>query len=976
MTLNLSALLIIGISYLLILFIIAYLAERELLPAKIVRHPLTHVLSLGVYASAWTFYGAFNIASDAGFTFLASYLGATATFMLAPIVLMPLLRIARSHQLSSLADLFAFRYRSAKVGSFITVLVLVISMPLIALQIQAFSNSLSHVDPRISSHHVAIVFCLIMSLFSILFGARQLSIRGRHDGLVLAIAVESIVKLIALLAMTFAILYGLFNGPLGLTSWLEQNPDQVLRLQALPSGNNWQVLLLAFFAAAFITPHMFHLLFSENASESSLRIASWLMPLMLLLMAICIPILLWGSAQLAIDTPKDFLLIYLGQALEQEWFIIAAYVGGLSASSGVIIVANVALASMIQNHLVLPVIKLPDTERFYSWLLWMRRSLIILVMTGSYMVYLFVSNRFPIAQLGLITFIGFLQFLPGILVTLYWQKASRIGFLVGLCAGICIWLFAIVLPLITSPAEHVPFSELDRWYGWSIASVILNATLLIGISWLFKPSAEEEEMAVACVLNALPKPQTSFTFENDTLEDLQQRLGARLGASSAQREIDNALMALNLPSTNKLRPLDLLRLRNILDNNLSGILGPAETTALLRPQSLTSSNAFRGREIHLLEEQLESYSERLSGLAAELDKIRRYHRSTLQHLPIGVCTLNERQHILFWNHAMVDYTGIEPDAVLGLKPEELPPPWSDLISSFCQQESTYQPALKVVLDQQNAWFSLHKTDIDDGQQGCVVLIEDETEHKLLANRLAHSERLTSIGRFAAGVAHEIGNPVTGIACLAQNLKLETDQPEVLDTGDAIVEQTQRISRIVQSLIRFAHTGQTDSFDPSKPVSLNSCIEEAVDLMRFDESRRRVNIEINLEPNLICSGDYQQLLQMLVNLLNNASDASPAHSTINLMAHHVENWIELEIVDQGTGISAELQERIFEPFFTTKEPGKGTGLGLALVYNIITEHCGNIEFISPADKKQNKGTQVIIQLPAWTELDFLSSSGLE
>ena len=976
MTLNLPALLLVGIGYLLLLFVTAYLTEKGLLPNKIIRHPLTHVFSLAVYASAWTFYGAFSIASDTGFTFLASYLGATFTFILAPIILMPLLRIARSHQLSSLADLFAFRYRSARVGSFITLLVLIISMPLIALQIQAFSDSLSHFDSRVSGHHVAIIFCLIMSLFSMLFGARQLSIRSRHDGLMVAIALESVVKIVALLTMTGTILFGLFSGPTGLLEWLGQNPEQLQRLQTYPSGNNWQILLLAFFAAAFITPHMFHLLFSENASENSLKIASWFMPLMLFLMALCIPLLLWGSVVLQVETPKDFLLIRLGQAIEKDWFIIAAYLGGLSASSGVIIVANVALASMVQNHLLLPVMKLPDTERFYSWLLWMRRVLIILVMAGSYLVYLFVGNRFPLAQLGLITFIGFLQFLPGLLATLYWQKASRNGFIAGLCAGISIWMMAILLPALSNPTYASSFDQLNQWYGWAIASIVINIILLIVISWLFPPSPEEEEMAVACVLNALPRPQSSFTFENDTLEDLQLRLGARLGTTSAQREIERALDALHLPLTNKLRPLDLLRLRNILENNLSGILGPAEATALLRPHSLSGHNAFRGREIHLLEEQLESYSERLSGLAAELDKIRRYHRSTLQHLPIGVCTLNERQHILFWNQAMVDYTGIFPDAVLGLKPEELPKPWSDLLNAFCQGRGTYQPATNIEHNGQQTWFSLHKTNIDEGQQGCVILIEDETEHKLLANRLAHSERLTSIGRFAAGVAHEIGNPVTGIACLAQNLKLETDQPEVLETGEAIVEQTQRISRIVQSLIRFAHTGKTESLDHSNSVSLNNCIEEAADLMRFDESRRKVKIQMEIEPNLVCSGDYQQLLQMLVNLLNNASDASPEHSTIRIKAQALENWIEIDILDQGTGIRTELQERIFEPFFTTKEPGKGTGLGLSLVYNIITEHCGNIEFISPADKKQNKGTQVIIQLPAWTEHDSLSDAGLE
>jgi signal transduction histidine kinase len=226
----------------------------------------------------------------------------------------------------------------------------------------------------------------------------------------------------------------------------------------------------------------------------------------------------------------------------------------------------------------------------------------------------------------------------------------------------------------------------------------------------------------------------------------------------------------------------------------------------------------------------------------------------------------------------------------------------------------------------------------------------------------HSERLASIGRFAAGVAHEIGNPITGIACLAQNLSLETDQPEVLQAGDQIMEQTRRINRIVQSLVRFAHTGQTISDIQFETINLTQCVEEAIHLVSLDMHARQQHFICQLDNGLMVDGDPQLLLQVLVNILNNACDASPEEGEITITATQEEQRIFLTITDEGSGIDKAIQDKLFEPFFTTKEPGKGTGLGLPLVYNILTEHYGSIKIISPANNKQKKGTQVIITLP--------------
>lgn len=962
MNFELTTLLLLGCGYLLSLFGAAWLTERRRLPERLTRHPLVHVLALGVFASAWTFYGIFGVAYHAGYSYLLSYLGASTAFLLAPLLLIPIQRITRRHQLSSLADLFAFRFRSGRVGTLTTLLMLFSSLPLISIQIQALADSLPMLNAQISPTRAAVGFCIVIALFSLLFGARHASLRNSHNGLVFAIATGSLVKLVALLLVAGYALFAVLGGPSGLADWLSAHPEQLTRLQQPPGSGQWQVLLLAFFACAFVMPHMFHIAFTGNLPTESLYRASWGLPLFLLLLALAVPPILWAAIRSqSIDNP-EYLLLQLGQTLEVPWISLLAFIGGLSAASGIIIVATVALASMLQNHVVLPLVRVPDNVRFYAWLLWIRRAIMLAVVLGSYLFFHHFGHRFALSQLGLVAFIAFLQFLPGVLVTLYWPGASRNGFLAGLGAGFGVWALGLLLPMMgvfaTAPASLQPSAE---GYQVALLSLLANALALVSVSLLFPGSRDERLAADACLLNALPRPaDTGFQLESES--ELVSRLTPRLGARTALREVRRAVRELRLPP-GRLNPLDSLRLRTRLEQNLSGLLGPVEAAALLQPTEPPDSGRFKARNVHLMEQQLEAYDQRLSGLAAELDQLRRYHRATLQRLPIGVCTLDAEQRILFWNAELETYTGLEAEHALGLRLDQLPPPWAGFLDHFAATDILHQGAECIELDGAQRWFSLHKARLDDTPaQGMVLLVEEETEHQLMARKLAHSERLASIGRFAAGVAHEIGNPVTGIACLAQNLKLETDQPEVLETGSQIVDQTRRINRIVQSLIRFAHTGRQDGPGHLEPVDLHACVDEAIHLVTLDRHGRQHRFVNAVAEQLLIRGDLQLLLQVFVNLLNNASDASPADSEIRISSEQNEHSCRLQVTDQGSGIPPEHLERLFEPFFTTKEPGKGTGLGLPLVYNIITQHYGSIEIQSPANKKQNKGTRVTITLP--------------
>jgi signal transduction histidine kinase len=222
--------------------------------------------------------------------------------------------------------------------------------------------------------------------------------------------------------------------------------------------------------------------------------------------------------------------------------------------------------------------------------------------------------------------------------------------------------------------------------------------------------------------------------------------------------------------------------------------------------------------------------------------------------------------------------------------------------------------------------------------------------------LAHSDRLASIGRLAAGVAHEIGNPVTGIASIAQNLKYEEEPAAIEQSVRDILTQTRRITDIVQSLMNFSRSNSADR--PREDVAVREVLEDALALIRLMHKHDGLSYRIDCDERIMLRADRQRLSQVFVNLLNNASDASTAGSSIQILARQDDRQLTIEVIDQGSGIPDHFRERLFEPFATTKGTGKGTGLGLALARNIILDHNGDIEI----DSEPGRGTRVIIRFP--------------
>ena len=304
------------------------------MPRRLVRHPLVYTLSLGVYASAWAFYGTVGLAYQYGYGFLAIYLGISGAFLLAPVLLYPILRVTRAYQLSSLADLFAFRFRSTWAGALTTLFMLIGVLPMLALQIQAVTDSISILTRDPAQERVAFVFCTLITLFAILFGARHIATRERHEGLVFAIAFESLVKLVMLGSIgLYAPVRRLRRAgrPGSLAAAEPDRADHPAHAAGRRSMANAAagVLRRGHRDAAHV-PHDLH----REPQPRALISASWGLPLFLLLMSLAVPPILWAGLRLGASTTPEYYTIGLGLAVDSPALALAAFIGGISPPAG------------------------------------------------------------------------------------------------------------------------------------------------------------------------------------------------------------------------------------------------------------------------------------------------------------------------------------------------------------------------------------------------------------------------------------------------------------------------------------------------------------------------------------------------------------------------------------------------------------------------------------------------------------------
>lgn len=967
MIFDLSDLFVLGVLYMGVLFGIALATDKGWIPQKVTRHPIVYVLALGVFASVWSYFSATANAYRDGFGYLAPFIGISLAFLFSPIMLRPILDITRSYQLSSLADLLAFRYRSPFAGTLTTLVMLIGVTPLLSLQIQAVASAITIMAPEVSQTALAASFCALITLFAIFFGTGRGAGREKHEGLVMAIAFESVIKLIAMLCLGAYAIYQGFGGFAGLDQWLQTQPELLNSIKQPDVPGSFHITAILFFTAAVASPHMFYMIFNENKDPKALTLASWALPLYFLLLSLPVLPILWAGLKSGSTAPLEYYPISLGADYDAPLISVLGFLGGLSAASGLIIVITLALSNMCLNHLILPLYQPTASNDIYRWLLWRRRALIAALIWIGFLFSYLPQNYLSVRAIGNVSYIASLQFLPSIIALLYWPRGNKKGFVVGLLVGVSIWFLLLMLPVL---------GGINFLGGTAIStreivalSLICNIILFVVVSLWTRTSAEERASADVCALDTVRRRNRTGLVAK-TPDDFIAKLTKPLGERTATREVLQALRDLSIERHEK-RPHAMRLLRGRLEANLSGLLGPSIAHDLIdRFLPFTIESESGSTDVDVIESRIEAYRSNLSGMAEDLDNLRRYHRQVLLELPLGVCSLGEQNQIVMWNKAMAQLTGIPSQEVIGSQLSEIAEPWATLIHDFTTGDTAHAHKRVVQVKSKRRFISLHKAIIEKSavhkikQDGVVILLEDLTETELLEEELTHNERLASIGRLAAGVAHEIGNPITGIACLAQNIRDETQNDELRVMARQIIEQTDRTSRIVQSLVNFAHSGSNKLDHLSEIVTIEECVQEAIALISLDKKRKEIDYVVNCKPGLQVLGDSQRLLQVLLNLLNNAHDASPTGSKITVASKLVSGSVQMSVTDEGSGIAEEIRDQIFDPFFTTKEPGEGTGLGLSLVYSIVENLNGHIDIISASNRKENPGARVILTFPCY------------
>ncbi|MGY4876542.1 ATP-binding protein [Vreelandella aquamarina] len=573
-------------SYLALLFVVAAWGDRRAEAGRsVIGSPSVYALSIAVYCTAWTFYGSVGRAAEYGPSFLLIYLGPTLAMLMAPFLLRKMVRIAARQRITSIADFISARYgKSSGLGALVALMALITITPYIALQLKAITVSHAVLINYPASPQVSLGtegfwldkslwVALVLAVFIILFGTRHLDASERHEGMVAAIALESLVKLAAFMSVGIFVMFVLFAGPQDLFSQVTLRPElaNLMRLDNVPGGTTgWVGILILAFLAFLTLPRQFQVLVVENVDENHLTRASWLFPLyMLLINLFVIPIALAGLLLGDVTGDPDSFVLTLPLSTGVEGLPLFVFIGGLSAATGMVIVETIALSTMVSNQLIIPLLLrfrfLPASQpgQLAKWLLGIRRVAIIAILLLGYLYHALIGESYSLVTIGLVSFAGVAQFAPALLIGLYWRGASRLGAMLGLIAGFGVWGYTLLLPgfaqsgwlsttLITAGPWGVEWLSpyaLFGLQGWDIYthsllwSMLANIGLLVCVSLFSRPTPLEQTQAALFTEAMHPNLQSATLWRGQTtLGELRELLARYLGASTTQRIFATAPM--------------------------------------------------------------------------------------------------------------------------------------------------------------------------------------------------------------------------------------------------------------------------------------------------------------------------------------------------------------------------------------------------------------------------------------------------
>lgn len=645
--------------YLGILFGVAYYAEYRLKKGKsLINNGYVYALSLGAYCTAWTFYGSVGQASARGIEFLAVYIGPTIMAALFWPLLRKIIRICKSQRINSIADLISTRYgKNFSLAVAVTILCMVGIIPYIALQLKAISGSITVLtaDAATSgSVHLlknnTIYIAAVLAFFIILFGTRSIDASEKHEGLVAAIAFESVIKLVAFLAVGIFVTFGLFDGFTDVFSKaaVHEPLKNLFQMQGNTSYTTWMGLILLSMLAVVFLPRQFQLSVVENVSENHLRKAVWIFPLYLLLITIFVlPIAFGGKLLLGSDVNADTYVLALPQKFDAGFLTLFTFIGGFSAATSMIIVETIAISTMMSNNIFTPLFlsaqkfKAKGDGLLTNRILNTRRFSILLIIALAFLYDKLVAQHFTLVSIGMVSFAAVAQLAPAIIGGIYWKHASQKGAMTGICVGFVVWFFTAVIPSMAGagivnidivekglfgiswlkPFSLFGMQGLDSVTHCFFWSMLFNIVAFVTVSLNTKRQAQETyqaEIFVDIFKHSVSPMDNTLWKGTAYLSDLQALLGNFLGT-------ERALKLLQSYGSRHKIPMDVKRAdaRMVIfaEKVLSGVIGSASARIMI--SSVTKEEELKIDEvIHILREsqQMIEMNKELRRKSQELQK--------------------------------------------------------------------------------------------------------------------------------------------------------------------------------------------------------------------------------------------------------------------------------------------------------------------------------------------------------------------
>ncbi|MGE3148056.1 MAG: PAS-domain containing protein, partial [Pseudorhodoplanes sp.] len=686
----------VALGYIGLLFVVASYGDSARVAGRDGRSRLfIYPLCLAIYCTSWTFFGSVGLASRSGFDFLTIYVGPVLMIGLCAPLIMRIVRLAKAQNITSIADFIAARYgKQQAVAATVALIAIFGSIPYIALQLKAVSSSVGTILAQISSEtgaappvigDIALFVALLMAVFAVLFGTRQIDATEHQDGLMLAIATESIVKLLAFLAVGVFVTFWMFDGPVALFSQAAERPDIAKMLSAPPQLGTLVAMTTLSFFAILLLPRQFHVTVVENHSEQEVRRAARLFPLYLVLINLfVIPIAIAGLLTFepgSVDS--DMFVLALPLSAGSNVLTVAAFVGGLSAATAMVIVESVALAIMVSNDIIVPLV-LQRREELITGrrdvgkiLLIVRRVAIIFILLLAYFYYRAVGDA-QLASIGLLSFAAIAQLAPALFGGLIWRRGTARGAIGGMMVGTAVWAYTLLLPsvidagllsanLLQDGPWGFAFLRPQAMFGIDLAplahgvfwSLLLNIAAYVAFSLGRAPTAIEQVQGDLFVPPRLaPTPSFRLWRSSVSVGELSETIGRYVGEERMRASFEDFARTRRI-ALDPAAEADFQLLRHA-EHLLASAIGAASSrlvlSLLLRNRTVSTKAALK----------------LLDDANAAIHYNREILQTALDHVRQGIAVFNKDLQLICWNRQFGEILDLPREmTALGIRLDEI-----------------------------------------------------------------------------------------------------------------------------------------------------------------------------------------------------------------------------------------------------------------------------------------------------------------